>query len=203
MGAENNAFTTNDATQYYFVAPAQYVDLLLKIEATRMRGAQLSDKDWGLEKGAIEQEVSRDISDPGYLAFADAERTLYAGTGYAEDALGTRPSFDKTTGKTLRDFYNAWYQPNNAILVIVGDVDPQATLAKVKDLFGTIAEARLPERAPLKLEPFKPQTIARSTPDAVGQVQFLYRMPGYKSKDYAAGEVLMDALSNARSDLSE
>ncbi|HSN01406.1 MAG TPA: insulinase family protein, partial [Rudaea sp.] len=51
MGAENNAFTTNDATQYYFVAPAQYVDLLLKIEATRMRGAQLSDKDWGLEKG--------------------------------------------------------------------------------------------------------------------------------------------------------
>ena len=203
MGGDNNAFTTNDATQYYFVAPSQYLDVLLHIEAARMRGALMSDKDWNLEKGAIEQEVSRDISDPGYLATAQAERVIFAGTGYAEDALGTRPSFDKTTGKTLRDFYDAWYQPNNAILVIVGDVDPQATLARIKSLFGTIAKSELPERAPLTLQPFKPQTIARSTPDAVGEVQFLYRMPGYKSKDYAAGEILMDALANARSDLSE
>jgi zinc protease len=203
MGAENNAFTTNDATQYYFVAPAQYVDLLLKIEATRMRGAQLSDKDWGLEKGAIEQEVSRDISDPGYLAFADAERTLYAGTGYAEDALGSRPSFDKTTGKVLQDFYNAWYVPNNALLVIAGDVDPQATLARIKDLFGAIPRHDTPARTPVKLAAFKPSTIARTTPDATGSVQFMYRMPGMKSRDYAASEVLMDVLGNARSNLSE
>ena len=203
MGAENNAFTTNDATQYYFVAPAQYVDLLLKIEATRMRGAQLTDKDWGLEKGAIEQEVSRDISDPGYLAFADAERALYAGTGYAEDALGTRPSFDKTTGKVLQDFYNAWYVPNNALLVIAGDVDPQATVAKVKELFGAIPRGAAQTRAPVKLAAFKPSTINKTTPEGTGSVQFLYRMPGMKTKDYAASQVLMDVLGNARSSLSE
>ncbi|HSN00084.1 MAG TPA: pitrilysin family protein [Rudaea sp.] len=203
MGAENNAFTTNDATQYYFVAPAQYVDLLLKIEATRMRGAQLSDKDWGLEKGAIEQEVSRDISDPGYLAFADAERSLYAGTGYAEDALGTRPSFDKTTGKILQGFYDAWYVPNNALLVIAGDVDAQATLAKVKELFGPIPRHDTPARSPVILAAFKPSTIAKTTPQGTGSVQFMYRMPGMKSKDYAASEILMDVLGNARSNLSE
>jgi zinc protease len=203
MGAENNAFTTNDATQYYFVAPAQYVDLLLKIEATRMRGAQLSDKDWGLEKGAIEQEVSRDISDPGYLAFADAERALYAGTGYAEDALGTRPSFDKTTGKILQGFYDSWYVPNNALLVIAGDVDAQATLAKVKELFGSIPHHDTPARASVKLAAFKPSTISKTTPQGTGSVQFMYRMPGMKSKDYAASEVLMDVLGNARSNLSE
>lgn len=203
MGAENNAFTTNDATQYYFVAPAQYVDLLLTIEATRMRGAQLADKDWGLEKGAIEQEVSRDISDPGYLAFADAERTLYAGTGYAEDALGTRPSFDKTTGKVLQGFYNAWYVPNNALLVIAGDVDAQATLARVKEFFGPIPRHAMPKRVPVKLAAFKPATISKTTPQGTGSVQFLYRMPGMKSRDYAASEVLMDVLGNARSNLSE
>ncbi|HJR11798.1 MAG TPA: pitrilysin family protein [Rhodanobacteraceae bacterium] len=203
MGADNNAFTTNDATQYFFVAPAQYVDMLLHIEAIRMRGAQLTDKDWSLEKGAIEQEVSRDISDPGYLAFQQAERTLYAGTGYAEDALGSRPTFDATTGKILQGFYNDWYQPNNAILVIVGDVDAQATLARVKDLFGAIPRGNVPERTPVKLEPFKPQTITRTTPDATGSVQYLFRAPGQQSKGYAALQVLMDVLNNSRSALSD
>ena len=203
MGAENNAFTTNDATQFFFVAPAQYTDMLLHIESLRMRGAQLTDKDWDLEKGAIEQEVSRDISDPGYLAFQQAERTLYAGTGYAEDALGSRPTFDKTNGAILQKFYNDWYQPNNAILVIVGDVNPQATLAKVKELFGPIQKGMVPARTPVKLEPFKSQTIAKTTPDATGSVQFMYRMPGQQSKDYAAMQVLMDVLNNARSALSD
>ena len=203
MGAENNAFTTNDATQYFFVAPSQYLDLLLHIESIRMRGAQLTDKDWSLEKGAIEQEVSRDISDPGYLAFQQAERSLYAGTGYAEGALGSRPSFDATTGKILQGFYNQWYVPNNAILVIAGDVDAQATLAKVKELFGAIPRGKLPARVPVKLQAFKPQTIAKTTPHATGTVQFMFRVPGQQSQDYAAMQVLMDVLDNSRSALSD
>jgi zinc protease len=202
MGADNNAFTTNDATQYYFVAPSNYLDILLHIESTRMEGALLTQQDWDRERGAIEQEVSRDISDPGYLAFQKAERILYAGTGYAEDALGTRPSFDKTTAADLQTFYKNWYAPNNALLVIVGDVDPQATLAKVKDLFGKIPQRKLPEPAPLKLQPVKPETIATTTPQGTGSVQFLYRMPGMKDKDNAAAQVLLDVLNNARSSLS-
>lgn len=203
MGGDNNAFTTNDVTQYYFVAPSAYLDVLLHIEAARMRGARLGDKDWGLEKGAIEQEVSRDISDPGFLAFEKAEEILYRGTGYAADPLGTRPSFDKTTSKVLHTFYNDWYQPDNAIFVIVGDVDPQATLAQVKQLFGSIPRGKVPAPAALKLQPIKSQTISSTTPDATGSVQFIYRLPGMKSTDYAAATVLMDVLNNARSPLSE
>jgi zinc protease len=204
MGGDFNAFTTSDATQYYFVAPSQYLETLLHIEAIRMRSAKLTDKDWSLEKGAIEQEVSRDISDPETLAFQQAQGVLFAGTGYAEDALGTRPSFDKTTGATLRSVYDRWYGPNNATLVIAGDVDPQDALAKVKKLFGPIDKIALPAaHAPVKLESFKPQTISRSTPKATGSVMYLYRTPGYQSKDGAALQVLQDVLSNARSKLSD
>jgi zinc protease len=202
MGAENNAFTTNDATQFYFVAPSNYLDILLHIESTRMEGALLTQKDWERERGAIEQEVSRDISDPGYLAFQKAERILYAGTGYAEDALGTRPSFDKTTAEDLQTFYKSWYAPNNALLVIVGDVDPQSTLAKVQELFGKIPERKLAEAAPLKLQPVKSETITATTPQGTGSVQFMYRMPGMKDKDNAAAQVLLDVLNNARSSLN-
>ena len=203
MGARNNAFTTDDATQYYFVTPASYLDISLNIEATRMRGALLSDEDWDLEKGAIEQEVSRDISDPGFLAYVKARRVLYAGTGYEESPLGTRPSFDKTTATVLRHFYDTWYVPNNAILVIVGDVDLQPTLAKVQTLFGHIPAHATPARATLKPSPFKPQTITSTTPHGTGSVLFLYRTPGAATKDNAAAQVLMDLLNNARSHLSE
>lgn len=202
MGAENNAFTTNDATQYYFVAPSNYLDILLHIESSRMEGALLTQKDWDRERGAIEQEVSRDISDPGYLAFQKAERILYAGTGYAEDALGTRPSFDKTTSTDLQAFYKNWYAPNNALLVIVGDVDPQSTLAKVQELFGKIPQRKLGDVASVKLQPVKAETITATTPQGTGSVQFLYRMPGMKEKDNAAAQVLLDVLNNARSSLN-
>ncbi len=203
LGGDNNAFTTNDATQFTFAAPAAYLDVLLRIEASRMRGATLDEKGWDLEKGAIEQEVSGDISDPGFLAFEQAEGALYAGTGYAEDPLGTRPSFDRTTSKTLRDFYDAWYQPGNAIYVIVGDIDPKATLVRLQSLFASIPSRPTPKRAPVVLRPVHPETIARTTPSATGSVQFLYRVPGMMSKDYAASEVLMDVLNNPRSSLEE
>lgn len=203
MGADNNAFTTNDATQYYFVAPSNYLDLLLHIESTRMDGALLSQQDWERERGAIEQEVSRDISQPEFLAFQKAESILYAGTGYAEDPLGTRSSFGKTTAADLQAFYRTWYAPNNALLVIVGDVNPQQTLAKVQQLFGKIPTRALPDHQPVKLQPVKPQTIASTTPRGTGAVQFMYRMPGMMDKDNAAAQVLLDVLTNARSSLSQ
>ena len=203
MGGDNNAFTTNDATQYIFSAPAAYLGIILHIEASRMRGALLTDRNWNLEKGAIEQEVSSDISHPGFLAFEQAENILYARTGYARDPLGTRPSFDRTTSKTLRAFYDAWYRPGNAIFVIVGDVDPQATLTQVEALFGRIPSRPTPARKPVVLHPFAAQTIAGTTPSGTGSLQFLYRMPGLASKDSAAAQVLLDVLDNPRSGLSE
>jgi zinc protease len=203
LGGRYNAFTTMDATQYFLTAPSRYLDILLHIGSIRMNSALISKHDWSLEKGAIEQEVSRDISNPGYLASLKADSILFAGTGYAHSALGTRPSFDKTTPAILRKFYNQWYVPNNAIFVIAGDINPKRTFSKVKQLFGSIPRKATPARTSLKLENTSPQTIHKTTPRGTGSVEFMYRMPGYRSKDFAASKILLDALNNARSSLSK
>ena len=109
-----------------------------------MQDVEDSQEQWAEERGAIEQEVSRDLSNPTYKFITRLNEDLFAGTPYAHDALGTKPSFDATTGEMLKKFYKDWYAPNNAILVITGDVDPAATLAKVKQLYGPIKRRAVP-----------------------------------------------------------
>lgn len=142
MGGEFNADTQQTVTQYFFTVPAEDLDVALQVEAVRMRGLLPDDALWERERGAIEQEVSRDLSNPEYRLYTQLLEALFRGTPYAHDALGTRPSFDRTTGADLRRFHDQWYAPNNAVLVVAGDVHPDRVLAEVKALFGTSRRGR-------------------------------------------------------------
>ena len=99
--------------------------------------------------------MAQDLSEPGYLLFEKLRARMFAGTPYAHDALGTRESFEKTTGALLKAFYRRWYAPNNAILVVAGDVDPDATLAKIKELYGSIPRRPIGQRPAVVLRPVK------------------------------------------------
>ncbi|HKJ21951.1 MAG TPA: pitrilysin family protein, partial [Gammaproteobacteria bacterium] len=134
MGGNFDASTQQTLTQYFFTVPSEDLDVALHIEAIRMRGTLDSAKLWGHERGAIEQEVAQDLSNPQYVMYTKLLKTMFKGTPYAHDALGTRPSFQKTSAKMLKSLYDTWYAPNNAILVIAGNVRPQETLKKVKQL---------------------------------------------------------------------
>jgi zinc protease len=201
MGGDSNADTQQTVTQYFFTVPAENLDVALHIESIRMAGADNSDKEWAQERGAIEQEVAQDLSNPEYVFYTKLLAAMFRGTPYAHDALGTRPSFGKTTGAMLKDFYDKWYAPNNAILVIAGDVEPQAVLAKVKQLFGDIPSKKLPERPAINLQPVTARTLQLPTDLPYGLALISFRMPGYGSKDFAAAEVLSDVLSSQRGTL--
>lgn len=201
MGGDLDADTQNTVTQYYYTVPAKDLNVVLHIEATRMRGVVDSDAEWAQERGAIEQEVAQDLSNPFYRFFSTALSHMYAGTPYEHDALGTRPSFDKTTGSMLKKFYNAWYHPNNAVMIITGDVDADATLAQVRQLFGGIPKASLPARPNVKLRALKSETMKLDTDFPVPLAIVAYRMPGFDSPDWAAGQVLASTLGSQRADL--
>ncbi|MDE1939597.1 MAG: insulinase family protein, partial [Alphaproteobacteria bacterium] len=201
MGGDFNANTRESITQYLYTVPSEDLDVALHIEAIRMQGVDDSEKDWDKERGAIEQEVAQDISIPGYKMYEQLRAEMFAGTPYEHDALGTRPSFDKTTAKMLQDFHDTWYAPNNAILVVVGDLDPQKTLAEIKQLFGPIKAKKLPARPVVNFKPVPAKSFTVDT-DSPNETQIIaLRLPGLQSPDFPALEVLADVLASHRFDL--
>jgi zinc protease len=201
LGGQANAATQQTVTQYINTVPENDVDLVLHIEALRMKGVDDAQGAWAKERGAIEQEVARDLSSPEYVLYTKLLKSLFQGTPYAHDALGTKPSFDKTTGTMLKSFYSRWYAPNNAILVVVGDVRPDAVLTRIKILFGDIPRKVLPSKPAVQLGPVQTKTLQSATDRANGRVIVAFRVPGYNSPDYAAVSVLADVLDSRRGPL--
>ena len=201
MGGMFDADTQQTVTQYFFTVPAEDLDVALHIEAIRMAGVSDSEKLWQQERGAIEQEVAQDLSNPEYVFYTKLLSAMFRGTPYANTPLGTRPSFNKTTGAMLKNFHDTWYVPKNAILVIVGNVKPEIVLSQVKKYFDYIPAKKLPERPALQLKPVTPDTLQLKTDLPVGLAIISFRMPGYDSPDYAASQVLADILSSQRSNL--
>jgi zinc protease len=189
IGGDFNADTQQMVTQYFFTTPAEDLDIALHIESVRMRGVESTDPLWDKERGAIEQEVAQDLSNPEYVFYTNLLAMIFKGTPYEHDALGSRPSFDKTTGAMLKKFHDTWYVPNNAVLVICGDFQPDSALATVRELFGDVPKAELPPRPDFNFQPVQPQTIKVDTDLPVGMAVIAFRFPGSDSPDYAAAQV--------------
>jgi zinc protease len=201
LGGSSNADTQQNITQYFVTVPAADLDIALRVDAACMQDVQDSQDEWAQEKGAIQQEVARDLSNPTYKFVTRLNEDMFAGTPYSHDALGTKDSFDTTTGAMLKKFYQDWYAPNNAILVIAGDVDPQKVLAQVREFYGKIARRQLPARPEVKLQPVKAEsfTLDSNLPYSLSFVS--YRLPGTESPDYAAVRILSDVLASQRGNL--
>ena len=108
LGGSDNADTQQNITQYFTTVPAADLEVALRVDAACMRDVLDSNAEWMLEKGAIEQEVARDLSEPTYKFITRLNQDMFAGTPCAHDALGTRESFEKTTGALLKAFYRRW-----------------------------------------------------------------------------------------------
>ncbi|MBV8149220.1 MAG: insulinase family protein, partial [Candidatus Eremiobacteraeota bacterium] len=200
-GGRFDADTQSTVTQYFFTVPSQYLDIALRLERSRATALLMAPDQWAQERGAITQEVTQDNSNAFYRLFVKMQDRLIGGTPYAKNTLGTVQGFAKNVNSTqLLKFWHTWYHPNNAVYVIAGDVDPAATIARVKALFGGVPAAKLPAREPIRLQPLRGAVYHDVSDQPFTGVLLGYRFPGYDSPDYAAGQILSDVMSNQRSD---
>lgn len=138
LGGENNAFTSHDVTAYYFSFAVEHWRTALAIEADRMETLTLDPVEIEREREVILEEISMYEDDPWDALQLAANEAYYGDFPYGRPILGTRASVKAIDRRALESFYRAHYRPDNAVLVLAGDLD-ERSLAEVEEHLGGIA----------------------------------------------------------------
>ncbi|MFK7843739.1 MAG: M16 family metallopeptidase, partial [Rhodothermales bacterium] len=141
VGAQMNATTWFDRTNYYELLPKEYLHLAIDIEADRMRGARISVDDLESERTVILNEFDRGENEPIRKLYHEVWSAAYVAHPYHHPTIGWRSDIEQATSKGLRHFYDTYYWPNNATISIIGDFDREEALGMVEEHFGTISRA--------------------------------------------------------------
>ncbi len=146
FGGSNNAFTTANTTAYYQLYPASRLNLALELEADRMRNLVLDEADFAQEiRVVMEERRQRTDDNPKALALERFRLMAYPTSPLRQPVIGHMDSLNAMRLDDLRAWYQRWYSPANAVVVIVGDVQPDLALAAVQQHFGAISgQAALP-----------------------------------------------------------
>jgi len=200
-GGQDNAFTSQDVTSYYVNLAADRLDLVLELEADRMHNLLLDPTIIASEREVvIEERRTRTEDDPGGSLGEEVSATAFRAHPYGQPIIGWTTDLTRITPEEIRAFYRAYYVPNNAILVAVGDFRAAEALAKVKAAFDPIPRGAAPPPV-LAVEP--PQNGERRVrvqrPAQLPIVYLGYPVPNQKSPDAAALEVLSVVLAGGRS----
>jgi zinc protease len=185
-GGQENAFTSHDFTAYYQDIARDRLELVMTLEADRMRNLALADDQVAPERQVVlEERRQRTDNDPGALLNERADATLYVNHPYRRPVIGWAHEIAGLDAEDALAFYRQWYAPNNAIVVIAGDV----TLADAKPLAeridGVIPPAQLPARLDLVDPPPATERRVELTDTRVQQPawQRAHPAPGYRSGD--------------------
>jgi zinc protease len=191
VGGYVNAQTDEDATHYIDTVPAGYLDFAVQLEAERMRNLMFRPNMIATEKEVVKEEIRQQENSPiakGFLRFLDIAYTKHP---YAWTAGGTIKDLDATSPADLKKFYDAYYQPNNAMLVVVGKATADEVKASAEKWFGKIPKAAEPPRpAASAQEPVQDKKRREVVePGQIGLTLVGWHIPSAKDKDTYALQV--------------
>ncbi len=138
-GGSDNAFTSLDYTGYFQRIAADRLELMMRMEASRMDGLQLVAEDIVTERDVVIEERNQRVeNDPGALFAEQRRAALYLNHPYGVPIIGWKHEANALTLEDAVSFYKAHYGPNNAVLVVAGDVEPDEVLELAKTYYGVI-----------------------------------------------------------------
>lgn len=185
LGGQENAFTSYDYTSYFQRVAREHLKTVMAFEADRMIGLRLTDDVVNPERDVIlEERRSRVDGDPSAQLGEALAATLYVNHPYGQPIIGWEHEIEALDRHDAIAFYERFYTPNNAILVVAGDVTPEEVRAAAEETYGKIAR-RVdpgPRRRPSEPEPRAARRVALSDP-RVSQpsVQRSYLSPSYET----------------------
>jgi zinc protease len=153
-GGGMNGTTTEDRTNYFEILPKNQLDLALFLEADRMRALAVNQANLDNQRNAVQEERRLGIDNQPYgKAYLEIDNLAYDNFSYKHSVIGEMRDLDNATLQDVQNFFRIYYAPNNAVLTLVGDLDPAEALEQVKKYFGVIPSQPAPPKVDLTEPP--------------------------------------------------
>ena len=185
LGGRENAFTDKDYTGYFQQIPSSQLESVMKLEADRFANNTWPDEEFVKELEVVKEERRMRTDDsPRSKLYEQLEATQWLANPYRRPIIGWMEDLHAMTPNDARDFYRAWYAPNNAVLVVVGDVNVQKVQALAKTYYGPLAPKVLPVRKP-RTEPEQRgmRRVSLKAPAEQAYVLLSWKVPGFTGFD--------------------
>lgn len=199
LGGSNNAFTSNDYTAYYFTFASDRWWPALEIEADRMRNNRFETQEFELERQVVLEELRMELDSPWGLLRQAVETRSFTVHPYRFPVIGSYEDLQAMTRQQMIDYYDRFYSPSNAILVLAGDFRTEEVLDRVEQLFGHLsaAEATMPA---LDAEPTRTQQsrVELQKPTHVPRMFIAFPAPSVRQKAHYALHILDKLLSEGK-----
>jgi len=180
IGAQNNAFTSDDYTAYYQILASKHLDVSFDVESDRMRGLLLPPLEFKKEIEVVKEERRWRTEDkPTSKTYEQFKATAYMNSPYQNPVIGWMTDLDNMQNDDLKAWYAKWYAPNNATLVVVGDVEPDAVYELAKQYFADIKPSDVPALKPqAEIEQVGKRHIQVKAPAELPYLVMGYKVPG-------------------------
>lgn len=184
-GGRENAFTGQDYTAYFQSLEKSRLAVSFALEADRMRNLHLLDDEFKKERQVVlEERRMRTDDDPRSKTYEHFLATAFSNGPYQNPVIGWPSDIESLTVTDLREWYRRWYAPNNATVVVVGDVEPKAVFELAKKHFGPLKPSKLRERKPRReVEQLGPRRITVKLPAKLPYLLMGYKVPVLKSAE--------------------